>query len=39
MPFALRVCVGTLSVVIIALGLSSDRIVRVLLDATTSLGL
>jgi multicomponent Na+:H+ antiporter subunit D len=38
-PFALRVCVGTLSVGIIALGLASDRIVRVLLQATTGLGL
>jgi multicomponent Na+:H+ antiporter subunit D len=38
-PFALRVCVGTLCVGIIALGLSSDRIVRVLLQATTGLGL
>jgi multicomponent Na+:H+ antiporter subunit D len=38
-PFALRVCVGTLSVGIIALGLCSDRIIRVLLDTTTSLGL
>lgn len=35
----LRVCLGTLSLSIIALGLCSDRIVRVLLDATTSLGL
>jgi multicomponent Na+:H+ antiporter subunit D len=39
MPFALRVCVGTLSVGIIALGLGSDRIVRVLLHTTSSLGL
>jgi len=39
MPFALRVCVGTLTVGIIALGLGSDRIVRVLLQATTGLGL
>jgi multicomponent Na+:H+ antiporter subunit D len=39
MPFALRVCVGTLSVGIIALGLASDRIVSVLLQATTGLGL
>jgi multicomponent Na+:H+ antiporter subunit D len=38
-PFALRVCVGTLSLSIIALGLCSDRIVRLLLDTTTSLGL
>jgi multicomponent Na+:H+ antiporter subunit D len=38
-PFALRVCVGTLSVGIIALGLGSDRIVRVLLQATTGIGL
>jgi multicomponent Na+:H+ antiporter subunit D len=38
-PFALRFCVGTLCVGIIALGLCSDRIVRVLLNTTTSLGL
>jgi multicomponent Na+:H+ antiporter subunit D len=38
-PLALRVCVGTLSLSIIALGLCSDRIVKVLLDTTTSLGL
>ncbi len=38
-PFALRVCVGTLSLCIIALGLFSDRIVKILLDSTASLGL
>jgi len=38
-PFALRVCVGTLCLSIIALGLCSDLIVRVLLDTITPLGL
>jgi multicomponent Na+:H+ antiporter subunit D len=38
-PFALRVCVSTLTLGIIALGLFSDRIVRLLLDTTNSLGL
>jgi multicomponent Na+:H+ antiporter subunit D len=38
-PLALRVSVGTLSIGIIALGLCSDRIVKVLLETTTSLGL
>jgi multicomponent Na+:H+ antiporter subunit D len=38
-PLVLRFCVGTLSVAIIALGLGSDRIVRVLLDTTAALGL
>lgn len=38
-PLALRISVGTLSVGIVALGLGGDRIVKVLLETTTSLGL
>lgn len=38
-PFILRFCLGTLSLGIVALGLCSDRIVKILLDATNSLGL
>ena len=38
-PIVLRVCVGTLSLSIIALGFCSDRIVKILLDSMTSLGL
>ena len=39
MPLALRVCVGTLCGGIITLGLCSDPIVKILLDATNSLKL
>lgn len=39
MPLVLRVCVGILCVGILSLGLCSDRIVKVLLDATSSLKL
>jgi multicomponent Na+:H+ antiporter subunit D len=39
MPLALRVCVGTLCTGIVTLGLFSDRIVRILLDATEPLKL
>jgi hypothetical protein len=38
-PLALRISLSTLSVGIVALGLGSDRIVKVLLETTTSLGL
>ncbi len=38
-PRMLRVCLGTLCIGIIALGLFSDRIVRILLDTTAPLGL
>lgn len=38
-PIGLRVCVGTLSLSIIALGFCSDHIVKILLDSMTSLGL
>jgi NADH:ubiquinone oxidoreductase subunit 5 (subunit L)/multisubunit Na+/H+ antiporter MnhA subunit len=38
-PWTLRLSLGTLSGAIIALGLFSDRIVKVLLEATESLGL
>jgi multicomponent Na+:H+ antiporter subunit D len=39
MPLLLRVCVGALCAGIITLGLYSDRIVRILLDATNPLNL
>ena len=39
MPLALRACVGVLCAGIITLGLCSDPIVKVLLDATSSLRL